>query len=283
MTQKIIFLILIFITSIIIVNTQLIQVNSTKKINSTSLQSNLRNISIDGNISDWNGILPVLDYNNTPIDLGKELRQAYIVNNNEFLFLRVVLVYPHTSGNYITNVTIKNSAQTIYFIETRYSTLSYNPPSDTILGYASNFSNDIISGWNFESQNLSAGSIKPFNSSIDMVNLELEVPMSLLLNNNTVSNSTLEIKFWDVNYPLYNSNPNIGSFEAGQVAYLMINHNSITESNSSNTVNTIISTSNSIITQSISIITTPMNPLYVYFGLIVLIISRLFIREKKIQ
>lgn len=281
--EEIIFLILILVISIIFVNTQLIQGKSTENNKITSLQSNLRDISIDGNISDWNGITPVLNYNNTPFDLGKELRQAYIANNNEYLFLRVVLAYPHfTSGNYISNVTIKNSAQTIYFVETIYSTVSYNPPSDTILGYASNFSNDVISSWISDSRNLSAGSIEAYNTTIDIVNIELEVPVSLLLNNSTVSNSTLEIKFWDVNYPLYNSNPNIGSFEAGLVGYLITNQNSVDTESNSNTINTIITTPNSIITQLISITTTPMNPIYVYFGLMALIFMKLFIRKEKI-
>ena len=276
MAQKKVFLILIIIISIIL-NSQLIQANSTENNKSTSLQSNLRNISIDGNISDWNGITPVLNYNNTPIDLGKELREAYIVNNNGYLFLRVVLVYPHyNSGNYITNVTIKNSAQTIYFVETILSTHSYNPPSDTILGYASNFSNDVITSMISDSRNLSAGIIEPYNNTIDMVNIELEVPLNLLLNNNTLSNTTLEIKFWDVNYPLYNSNPNIGSFEAGLVDYLMANQNL-----SSNSITTETNSNSNTTNITISIITTPMNSLYVFFGLIVLIIMS-FIRKRKI-
>ena len=64
----------------------------------------------------------------------------------------------------------------------------------------------------FQSQKDSAGSIQPFNNSIDTVHLELELPIAILLDNNTVADRLVQIKFWDINY---------GSYEAGLVTYLI--------------------------------------------------------------
>ena len=167
--------------------------------NKTIKVSNFRTITIDGDVSDWNGISSSIEISGNGIDSSGEIRSVYVANNDQFLFIRLDELYPHSSNLYYSNITFENSVGTVFFAQVTYSTFSSTPTNNMYINYGLNFTSDIVypSGpFLLQSQDDSAGSVQSFNNYFDTIHFELKIPISLFSGNSTLSNHDLQIKFW---------------------------------------------------------------------------------------
>jgi hypothetical protein len=208
----------VFVLLFSITTSQIMESISSKEIQNSNLQyiSNLSTISVDGSIYDWASIQPSLDHSGEPINLNREIKSVYIAHDAENIFFLLDLYYLQSDGdNYVTNITILNSLETIYYIQTMYSTLSYNTPSHTFMGYARDFNSDFITWdpWIYESSNSSSAGFEHINDTIDLVHLELQIPTEIILKDIPEENRFIQIKFW---YMFDYGSP---SSEAGLVLY----------------------------------------------------------------